>query len=156
MYLIWGVKKLTSHEENILQVTLQHTATHCNTLQYTATQCSTASHCNTHAPCTLFEVFEELAGHAEKVLLSVLSCENRCVTVYCSVLQCIAVYCSVLQCVAVYWGDGSKPRRATNSISTGTKTVPVGPWGPRKWFLSSKVMNSQLQHIQKREIVDVQ
>ena len=49
----------------------------------------------------------------------------------------------------------SKPKRGTDSISTGTKTVPVGPWGPRKIFLSSKMMNSQPQHIQKREIVEV-
>jgi len=53
-------------------------------------------------------------------------------------------------------GDGSKPKRGTNSISTGTKIVPVGPWGPRKIFISSKMMNSQPQHIQKRKIVDLQ
>jgi len=33
------------------RVTLQHTATHCNTLQHTATHCNTlqhtATHCNT-------------------------------------------------------------------------------------------------------------
>ena len=50
----------------------------------------------------------------------------------------------------------SKPNRGTNSISTGAKTVPVGPWGPRKISHSSKMMNFQPQHIQKREIVDVQ
>jgi len=36
----------------MLQYTLQHTATHCNTLQRTATHCNTlqrtATHCNTH------------------------------------------------------------------------------------------------------------
>jgi len=41
-------------------------------------------------------------------------------------------------------------------VSIGIKIVPVGPWGPRKIFLSSKTMNSQPQHIQKREIVDLQ
>jgi len=51
-------------------------------------------------------------------------------------------------------GDGSNPKRGTNSIFTGTKIVPVGPWGPRKIFLLSKMMNFQPQHIQKREIVD--
>jgi len=34
--------------------------------------------------------------------------------------------------------------------------VPVGPWCARKIFLSSKMMNYQPQHIQKREIVEVQ
>jgi len=53
-------------------------------------------------------------------------------------------------------GDGGKPKHGTNSISTGTKTVPKGPWGPRKMLLSSKMMNFQPQHIQKQEIVDVQ
>ena len=52
------------------------------------------------------------------------------------------------------WGDGSKPKRSTNSISTGTNIVHVGPWGPRKIFLASKTMNFQPQHIQKREIVE--
>ena len=56
-----------------------------------------------------------------------------------------------------HWGgDGSEPISGTNSISTGTKIVPVGPWGPREIFLSSKMMNFQPQHIQKREIVDLQ
>jgi len=58
--------------------------------------------------------------------------------------------------VGVRWGDGSKTTSGTNSISTGTKIVPVGPLVPRKIFLSSKMMNSQPQHIQKREIVDMQ
>ena len=44
----------------------------------------------------------------------------------------------------------------TNSISTGTKIVPVGPWGPRTISLSSEMMNSQPQHIQKRRTVDLQ
>jgi len=52
-------------------------------------------------------------------------------------------------------GDSSNPISGTNTISTGTKIVPVGPWDPRKIFLSSKMMNSQPQHIQKREIVDL-
>jgi len=51
-------------------------------------------------------------------------------------------------------GDGRK--RGTNSISLVTKIVPVGPWGSRKISLSSKMMNSQHQHIQKRELVDLQ
>jgi len=34
--------------------------------------------------------------------------------------------------------------------------VPVGPWCPRKIFPASKIMNYQPQHIQKREIVDIQ
>jgi len=29
----------------------------------------------------------------------------------------------------------------------------VGPWGPRKIFLSSKMMNYQPQYIKKREIL---
>jgi len=53
-------------------------------------------------------------------------------------------------------GDGSKLKRVTNSISTGIKIVPVETWGPRKIFLSSKMMNFQHQHIQKRELVDYQ
>jgi len=35
-------------------------------------------------------------------------------------------------------------------------SVPVGPWGPQKIFLSSKMMSYQPQHIQKREVVDIQ
>jgi len=46
-------------------------------------------------------------------------------------------------------GDGSKQISGTNSIAAGTKIVPVEPWGPRKIFLSSKMMNSQPQDIQK-------
>jgi len=36
------------------------------------------------------------------------------------------------------------------------QVVPVGPWCSRKISFSSKMMNSQHQHIQKREIVDLQ
>ena len=54
------------------------------------------------------------------------------------------------------WIEGMVPIRGTNSISTGTKIVPIGPWGPRKIFLSSKMMSSQPQLIQKRETVEVQ
>jgi len=45
-------------------------------------------------------------------------------------------------------GDGGKPKpqAGTNSISTGTKIVPVR----KEIFLSLKMMNSQPQHIQKR------
>ena len=50
--------------------------------------------------------------------------------------------------VGVCRGDGTKPKRGYQN--------PVGPWGPRKTFLSSKMMNSQPQHIQKREIVELQ
>jgi len=39
----------------------------------------------------------------------------------------------------------------SNSISTGTTFVP---WGPKKIFLLSKMMNFQPQNIQKREIID--
>ena len=53
-------------------------------------------------------------------------------------------------------GDGSKLISGTNSISTGTKIVPAEPWVPRRMLFSSKMMNSQPQHIQKREIVDLQ
>jgi len=35
-------------------------------------------------------------------------------------------------------------------------SVPVGPWVPRKILLSSKMMNYQPLHIQKRERVDIQ
>jgi len=46
-----ALEELTGHAEKILQVTLQRTATRCNTLQHTATHCSalqrTAVHCNT-------------------------------------------------------------------------------------------------------------
>jgi len=55
---------------------------------------------------------------------------------------------------ALYGGYGSKPTHGINPISTSTKIVSVGPWGPTKIFLSSKMMNFQFQHIQKREIVD--
>jgi len=43
----------------------------------------------------------------------------------------------------IWRGDGRKPKRGTNCISTGTKIAPVGPWGPRKIFLASKMMSFQ-------------
>jgi len=49
-------------------------------------------------------------------------------------------------------GDGRKPKRGDNSRIS----VPAGLWGPRKIFLSSKMMNYQLQHMQKQEILEVQ
>jgi len=52
--------------------------------------------------------------------------------------------------------DGSNPISRTNSISPGTKIVPVEPRGSRKTFLASKLRNSQPQHIQRREILDLQ
>jgi len=45
--------------------------------------------------------------------------------------------------------DGSEPKPGTNSISNGTKFVPVR-------FLSSKVMKIWRQNIQKRKIADLQ
>jgi len=74
--------------------TLQHTATYCNTLQHTATRCTTlqhTAHCNTH---------HETEGN--RAIRSTTNWHQRhCVCIRCSVLQCVAVCCSVLHCVAV-------------------------------------------------------
>ena len=53
-------------------------------------------------------------------------------------------------------GDGSKPKRGTNSSSTGTKIVPVGPWIPTKKIPFIKNGEYPTEHIQKREIVYLQ
>jgi len=53
-------------------------------------------------------------------------------------------------------GDGSKPISGANSISTGIKIVPVASWGPRKTCFSSKMMNFQPRHMQKRKKVELQ
>ena len=78
-------------------ITLQHTATHCNTLQQadqlwqdTACVVCVPRHPRQSAGCA--QVLQRVA-----VCCSVLQCAAGC----CSVLQCVAVCCSVLQCVAV-------------------------------------------------------
>ena len=65
-----------------LSLSLQHTATHCNTLQH---QCimDCRSHCNT---------LQHTATHCNTL---------QHTAVCCSELQCVAVCCSVLQCVIV-------------------------------------------------------
>ena len=71
---------------NALCYTLQDAATHCktllqHTLLYTATCCNTLQHAATHTDT---------------------ACPGVIIAVCCSVLQCVAVCCSVLQGVAVY------------------------------------------------------
>jgi len=68
---------------NGFRVTLQHTATRCNTLQ----RSHTAPHCRAL-----------VSSHGHRCLCCSVV---QCVAVCCSVLQCVAVCCSVLQCVAV-------------------------------------------------------
>jgi len=88
-------------------ITLQHTATHCNTLQQadqlwqdTACVVCVPQHPRQSAGCA--QVLQCVA-----VCCSVLQCAAgccsvlQCVAVCCSVLQCVAVCCSVLQCVAM-------------------------------------------------------
>jgi len=77
-----------------VDVSLQHTATHCNTLQHTATHCNTLQHtchlaaCITATHCNMWYVYAiVLAYH-----------DFHPTWVCCSVLQCVAVCCSVLQC----------------------------------------------------------
>jgi len=72
---------------------------------------------------------------------------------------CVTVSCYILQLSFGKQKPWLQPRGRSQ-----TKTwyqfyrirVPVGPWRPRKIFLSSKMMNYQPQHIEKRETVDNQ
>ena len=78
-------------------LTLQHTATHCNTLQHTATHSNTlqhtATHCNTLQRAVRY--FEYYRSHS--IRLQCNSALQRVATC-CSVLQRVAACCSLLQC----------------------------------------------------------
>jgi len=101
-------------------MSLQHTATHCNTLQHTATpgprlvfNCGrqdtlqhllqhTATHCNTlqHTAthCNTQADFETLSHLIHESFLDLVRTSGA--AVYCSALQRVAACCSVLQHVA--------------------------------------------------------
>jgi len=68
------------------------------------------------------------------------------------------VYVVVYICMWGERGDGRNPKRGTNSLELVYLSDPgvLQNQGPTKIFLSSKMMNYQSQHIQKREIVDIQ
>jgi len=66
----------------MFDLTLQHTATHCNILQHTATQCNTII---SHQICSTSVKWRAL----------------QCAAVYCSVVQCVEVCCIVLQRIEV-------------------------------------------------------
>ena len=69
-------------------MTRQHTATHCNTLQHTATHCNTlqraATHCNT---------LQHTATHGSTLQHTATHC-NTLQHTYCNTLQHIAAHCS--------------------------------------------------------------
>jgi len=110
-------------------MTLQHTATHCNTLQHT---CSVLQNVIKQSECRHYILHRVMCSTTSLLyaggravspsqvgvswvpechyhILHRAMCNTtpllyavlQCVAVCCSVLQCVAVCCSVLQCVAV-------------------------------------------------------
>ena len=73
-------------------MTLQHTATHCNTLQLTATHCNslqhTATHCNT---------LQHIATHCNTLQPTAIRC-NSCqvAAAYCNTLRLTATHCNTV------------------------------------------------------------
>lgn len=63
---------------------------------------------------------------------------------------CILFYLMrLISCVVLFLGEnGSEPKPISNSISTATKSVPAR-------FLSSKMMKTRSENLQKQEIADV-
>jgi len=85
-------------------LTLQHTATHCNTHTYHV-GCQGIGARRSLAPSRSPSLFLCLCVWGG-CLCACVHIEVKCVAlphkaVYCSVLQCVAVCCSVLQCVVV-------------------------------------------------------
>jgi len=89
-----------------MYVTLQHTATHCNTLQHTATHCNTLQRNATHCASPMMYVTLQYVTHCNTLQHTATNCNTLsydvCHTTVCnSALQCDAVCCRVLQVVAV-------------------------------------------------------
>jgi len=101
---------LPTHTANTLS--LQHTATHCNTLQHTATHCNTlqhtATHCNTlHHTAPHCNILQHTATYAHtQVLKSAIAnghtpthtyCQYSLTATHCKTLQHTATHCNTLQ-----------------------------------------------------------
>ena len=65
------------------EITLQHTATHCNTLQHTATHCSILQHTATHC-----STLQHTAAHCNTL---------QHTAAHCNTLQHTAAHCNTLQ-----------------------------------------------------------
>ena len=87
-------------------ISLQHTATHCNTPQHTATHCNTpqhtATHCNTlQHTASHCNTLQHTAARRSCTALGCCCTTFQCDTVWYSVCLCVAVSCSVWQRAAV-------------------------------------------------------
>jgi len=76
------------HTCNTLHLTLQHTATPCNTLQHTVTHCNTLQHTATHC-----NTLQHTAAHCNLL---------QCTTMHCNTLQHTATHCNTLQHTATH------------------------------------------------------
>ena len=108
------VRGVWEEGSGMLEVSLQHTATHCNTLQHTATHCNTVQHTPTRgvleAGSGMIEVSSEsdaeseansLVYTASHLTIQVCVCNGSCFCAYDVSLVLVCVYCVRCVCVCV-------------------------------------------------------
>jgi len=89
------------------QLTLQHTATHCNTLQHTAPNCNalqyTTTYCNTYLRVTGLWIRAASATHCFTLLHTATCCNLlQHTATHCNTLQHTATHCNTLQHTATH------------------------------------------------------
>ena len=90
------LEHLSLQRENVNPtITLQHTATHCNTLQHTATHCNTLQHTATHY--NTLSLFSTCYSSMKLYIICVCEwvCVCKCGCVY---IVCVFVYVHVCVC----------------------------------------------------------
>ena len=110
----------------VAQVTLQHTATHCNTLQHTATHCNTLQHTAMHC-----NALQHTATHCKLELCPCIKVCNtlRRTATHCNTLQHTAMHCNTLQ----HCNTMKHAETHCNTLQQHNSKIKKGSWRDVTW-----------------------